>query len=257
MSSLQYVGMGFAYITKSFADMNFLNESWRVILSLETPRNQSTLNYANSEFDITSETFGHLINISGRQRMLSQRIILNIFLSSHGHEQSLKIARDDLNLFKDSHQALVVGNNEMPGVFFESLKLAYYDELDGHKKNLEFIDLAEQTLSAYESNYRSAPSLLSELGLLAMPIVKLLNQITLVYESESKAFVKLEQRKHRYLMNDIQNIAKQAKIVAVNAQISAARAGEVGREFSVVATELTHITEKIDCLAKTALQDFS
>jgi hypothetical protein len=220
-------------------------------------RNQGSASYANHEFDITSETFGHLINISGRQRMLSQRIILNIFLSTHGHEDALKIARDDLQLFRDSHHALVIGNSEMPGVFFENLRLAYYSELDGHKKNLEFINLVEKTLNAYEANYRTAQGLLDELGLLAMPIVKLLNQITLVYETESKEFVKLEQKKRRYLMNDIQNIAKQAKIVAVNAQISAARAGEIGREFSVVATELTNITEKIDSLVKTALLDFS
>ncbi len=226
-------------------------------MNLETRRNQSASNYANPEFDITSETFGHLINISGRQRMLSQRIILNIFLSTHGHENALKAARDDLELFRGSHHALVIGNSEMPGVFFESLRLAYYSELDGHKKNLEFINLAEQTLSAYEANYRTAQGLLDELGLLAMPIVKLLNQITMVYENKSKEFVKLEKKKRRYLMHDIQNIAKQAKIVAVNAQISAARAGEIGREFSVVATELTHITEKIDSLVKTALLDYN
>lgn len=215
------------------------------------------LNYTNSDFDITGETFGHLINISGRQRMLSQRIILNIFLSTHGHEDALKIVSDDLQLFKDSHHALVIGNSEMPGVFFESLRQAYYGDLDGHNKNLAFINLVEKTLNAYQSNYRTAQSLLDELGLLAMPIVKLLNQITQVYEAESKEFAKLEQKKRHSLMNDIQNIAKQAKIVAVNAQISAARAGEVGREFSVVATELTHITEKIDSLVKTALLDFN
>lgn len=224
-------------------------------MTLELKRTQSAAGYTNPDFEITGETFGHLINISGRQRMLSQRIVLNIFLSSSGHENALQTARDDLQLFRDSHHALVIGNSEMPGVFFESLRIAYYSDLDGHKKNLEFINLAEQTLSAFESKYRTAQGLLNELGLLAMPIVKLLNQITMVYEIESKEFAKLEQKKRRYLMSDIQNIAKQAKIVAVNAQISAARAGEVGREFSVVATELTLITEKIDSLVKTALLD--
>jgi len=45
--------------------------------------------------------------------------------------------------------------------------------------------------------------------------------------------------------------------VSVNAQIVAARAGEVGREFAVVAGELTNITAKIDELVRVAVGNVS
>lgn len=225
------------------------------VLNTQIQHKNRSLSNADHDFEITSETFGHLINVAGRQRMLSQRIILNIFLSRSGHEQALETARADLKLFRESHHDLVIGNAEMPGLFFENLKAIYHGELNGHKRNLEFINMAEQALDAHQNGYRTAQGFLDDLGLMAMPIVILLNQITMVYEVESKNFAILELKKHHDLLNDIQNIAKQAKFVAVNAQISAARAGVVGREFAVVATELTKITEKIDTLVRVALAD--
>ena len=48
--------------------------------------------------------------------------------------------------------------------------------------------------------------------------------------------------------------AHQAHIVAFNAQIVAARPGASGREFSVVAGELSRITSKIDELVREALR---
>lgn len=202
---------------------------------------------------ITSETFGTLINLAGRQRMLSQRIILNAVLSTMGHETALETAREALALFRVSHAALVQGNSELPGVFFENLRLVYFGEVEGDRKILEFINLVEQALSACEFGYRTAPGLLSELGQQATPIVTLLNRITVVYEGESKHHAQIQRKQHHELMSSIQNIAKQARIVSVNAQIVAARAGEVGREFAVVAGELTNITAKIDDLVRVAL----
>jgi hypothetical protein len=234
-----------------------MNLNWGSILESASHAQQKQTKNTAHTLPINGDTFSRLINVAGRQRMLSQRIVLNILLSSKENQETLKIARDDLELYRQSHSVLVYGNSEMPGVFFDELKEAYFGTLDGHNKNLQFINLADQALSAFEAGYRSAQGLMQELSQLAMPIVGLLNKITLVYEAESKLFAKEEARKHHALMSDIQNIAKQAKIVAVNAQIAAARAGDVGRKFSVVATELTNITEKIDSLVRAALIDAS
>ena len=43
-------------------------------------------------------------------------------------------------------------------------------------------------------------------------------------------------------------------MVAFNAQVVAARAGDVGREFAVVASTMTNITGEIDALVQTALE---
>ncbi len=214
---------------------------------------QDQRNVKSGNVAVSGETFGALINLAGRQRMLSQRIVLNAVLSTMGHETAMETAREALALFRVSHAALVHGNSELPGVFFENLRLVYFGEVEADRKITEFIELVEQALSACESGFRTAPGLLNELGRQATPIVALLNRITVVYEDESKQHSKVQRKQHHELMSSIQNIAKQARIVSVNAQIVAARAGEVGREFAVVAGELTNITVKIDELVRVAM----
>lgn len=202
---------------------------------------------------VSGEVFGALINLAGRQRMLSQRIILHTVLSSLGHEKALETGREALALFRDSHTTLVQGKGELPGVFFEELRLAYYGPVQGDQNIRNFISLAERALDANEAGLRQAPALLAELVGCATPMIALLNRITLVYENESKRHAVAMKKKMLDMMTDIKTIAKQARMVSFNAQIVAARAGDAGREFSVVAGVLTNITGEIDDLVHVAL----
>ena len=208
---------------------------------------------AGARVAVSGELFGVLINLAGRQRMLSQRIVLNAVLASLGQDHTMAIARETLALFRDSHTTLVQGNDELPGVFFEELRQAYFGPLQGDKHIREFMDLAERALDATAANFRSAPGLLRELGQSATAIVTLLNRITVVYEDESRRHSKAQKKQLHDMMNNIQTIAKQARIVSCNAQIVAARAGAAGREFSVVAGVLSTITGEIDELVHVAL----
>jgi methyl-accepting chemotaxis protein len=57
----------------------------------------------------------------------------------------------------------------------------------------------------------------------------------------------------RGVITDIETINRQARMVAFNARIVAARAGQAGKEFSVVAGVLSNITGEIDEMVSAAL----
>jgi len=54
------------------------------------------------------------------------------------------------------------------------------------------------------------------------------------------------------LIARIQRIASEARVVSMNARIVAARAGDHGREFAVVAERLTDISAEIETLSRSA-----
>ncbi|HEV7856302.1 MAG TPA: EAL domain-containing protein [Herminiimonas sp.] len=134
--------------------------------------------------EISGEVFGALINLAGRQRMLSQRIVLNVVLASLKQDQAMEAAREALALFQESHIRLVQGDAELPGIFFDELRLAYFGPLQGDKSIREFIGMMERTLASREIGHE----LLGRLGRSATSIAALLNRITAVYEEESRRY---------------------------------------------------------------------
>lgn len=202
---------------------------------------------------LSGEVYGALINVSGRRRFTSQRVVLYAVLASLGHDNAIDTSREALKLFRDAHTVLVEGDSQLPGVFCDELKDAYFGQTQGDRHIREFIGLAERTLDAIRAGSSQAKSLLDELVRSATPMLAVLNRITQVYEELAKRNA-LQVKKHlQGIMNDIKSIAKQARMVSFNAQIVAARAGQAGREFSVVAGVLTDITGEIDDLVHEAL----
>lgn len=202
---------------------------------------------------LSGEVFGALINLSGRRRFTSQRLVLYAVLASQGHDGAVKTAREALALFRGAHTALVKGSDSVPGIFCEEVREAYFGKLDGDAQIVYFMSLAERTLNAIEDRLRDAPALLEELVRITTPLLGILNQITTVYEEQSKRHAVLMKKQLRGIMTDIETIAKQAKMVSFNARIVAARAGQAGKEFSVVAGVLSNITTEIDDLVRAAL----
>jgi hypothetical protein len=202
---------------------------------------------------LSGEVFGMLINLSGRRRFTSQRLVLYAVLAAQGQPHLAVTAREALKLFRDAHVSLLNRGNGLPGVFCSELQDVYFGSVEGDRKIRHFIDLAERTLNAIEDGLKSAPGLLEQLVQFTTPLLAVLNQITTVYEEQSKKHARLMRKRLHNVMSDIETIAREAKMVAFNARIVAARAGEKGKEFAVVAGVLSRITTEIDELVKVAM----
>lgn len=206
-------------------------------------------------FKMSGETFGMLINLSGRRRFTSQRLVLYAVLSNRSKREAVSVARDALKLFSEAHEILVHGNDQIPGIFCDELETVYFGHEHGDARIRDFISLANRALNAVENGDASAASLVDDLVEMATPLLGLLNRITQVYEELSKRHAMRVRKQLVGIMSDIESISRQARMVAFNAQIVAARAGHAGREFSVVAGVLSDITGEIDTLVKEAMND--
>ena len=202
---------------------------------------------------LSGEVFGALINLSGRRRFTSQRLVLYAVLAVQGQPEAVATAREALALFRNAHHTLVNGSDTLPGIFCSELQEAYYGRLSGATQIAGFIELAERALDAAERGARTAPALLAELVEITTPVLAVLNQITSIYEELSKRHAVQMKKQLRGVITDIETIARQAKMVSFNARVIAARAGQAGKEFAVVAGVLSNITTEIDDMVKTAL----
>ena len=202
----------------------------------------------------SGQIYGTLINLSGRRRFTSQRVVLYAVLAQQGHDGAMALSRGALATFLEAHDTLVKGNGTVPGLFCDELKDVYLGAPGGEKTIRAFIDLARRTQDSVDARSPGAPVLLDELVASATPLLAVLNQITLVYENLATTQASSSRQQLSGVLTDIESIAKHARIVAFNAQVAAARAGGAGREFAVVAGELSAITSKIDELVHQAMR---
>jgi len=213
----------------------------------------NTRHLENEAKALSGEVFGAMINLSGRRRFTSQRIVLYAVLAAQGQDDAVALAREALVLFRSAHKALLTDADGLPGVFCAELREAYFGKLAGDREIAAFAEQADRTLAAISHGSGAAASLLAELVRLTTPTLAILNQITAVYEEQAKLHARLMKKQLRGVITDIEKINKQARMVAFNARVVAARAGQGGREFAVVAGVLSGITDEIDQMVTTAL----
>jgi hypothetical protein len=203
--------------------------------------------------DQADETYSALINTAGRQRMLSQRIVLFTLLAAQGDVGASTTAEQALALFRDSHTALATGGNGLPAPFTDELQAAFFGLRGVDAPVHEFIAMVQHALRAIRSGQ------ISQAGLPALverttPLLGQLNTLTLCYETHARRHA-VRQREHQEaLMEEIQRIAQEARMVSMNARIVAARAGQEGKEFAVVANVLSGISQRIEDLTRAALK---
>lgn len=200
--------------------------------------------------DVSVETIGELINLSGRQRMLSQRIVLQMLLAAQGDMAALGIARTCLETFTSAHAELAQGNARLPGAFSEALRQLYFGKPRGDARIREFIVLAKAAMDTLSAKTGQSNPSLDALVTHATPMLELLQTITQAYQQEMHVCEVALRKRQTEIAEHLGRISMQANIVAMNARVSAARAGPYGREFSVITTVLADIIQEMDQLIR-------
>ena len=189
------------------------------------------------------------VNRSARQRMLSQRLALQILLAERGVPGQLQAAETSLQLFADSQVQLQDEVRRATAEDATQLEAVYGSQGVG------------QTVQAFVDRCRRALGQLrrGETGAVAQ-VYEGLDEVLQALNLATSAFDAIAARREQHLMRelkgivtDIQQVAREAKIVSFNAQVIAARAGLAGREFGVVAGRLSDVSTDVDRLARKGL----
>ncbi|MCZ8221961.1 MAG: methyl-accepting chemotaxis protein [Acidovorax sp.] len=194
-----------------------------------------------------------LVNLAARQRMLSQRMVLQTVLAARGSDLHLKAARSSLTLFTDSQARLMDTPRHLDAASAEIIRRAYH----GPQGVGATIDaFAQQVSTALDLAERQSPRVEDALARLVEStdsVLDALNTATTAFDQVNKARSETLMKELAGIVASIQTVAREAKVVSFNAQVMAARAGQHGREFAVVANVLSGITNEIDGLSLQAV----
>lgn len=194
-----------------------------------------------------------LVNLAARQRMLSQRMVLQTVLAAGGSDLHLKAARSTLALFTTSQATLVDTPRHLDTADADRIRKVY----QGPSGVGATIDaFAQQVGTALDFTERRSPRVEEVLDRLVQTtdsVLEALNTATTVFDQVGKAKSETLMKELAGIVASIQTVAREAKVVSFNAQVMAARAGQHGREFAVVANVLSGITNEIDGLSLQAV----
>ena len=191
-----------------------------------------------------------LMNLAARQRMLSQRLTLQIVLASQGVPGKLAAAEETLHLFGKSEEKLVKTARQLAGAPGQVLKDVYFGPGQVEATVGGFLRHAQEALAHVRDPRAGTKASLDRLVDYMDKVLQALNTATSAFDRISTDKEATIMRELKGIVSHIQSVALEAKVVSFNAQVIAARAGAVGREFAVVANTLASISGQVDTLAR-------
>lgn len=193
-----------------------------------------------------------VVNLAARQRMLSQRMVLQTVLASSGSNLHLLAAQKTFQLFCDSHVKLLATPSNLDALSAQLVRDTYQGPRGVGPLIEDFMQQMRATLHSIERGGSFTDSL-NKLVTRTDPVLEALNTATTTFDNIAKGKASLLMKELTGIVSDIQTVAREAKVVSFNAQVMAARAGQHGREFAVVANVLSGITADIDGMSRKAI----
>lgn len=194
-----------------------------------------------------------LVNLAARQRMLSQRVVLQTVLAARGSAPHLKAARGSLALFTDSQARLVDTPRHLDAASAAIIHKVYHGPQGVGATIGAFAQQVDAALDLAERQSPRVEDTLARLVDSTDGVLDALNAATTAFDQLNKAQSETLMKELAGIVASIQTVAREAKVVSFNAQVMAARAGQHGREFAVVANVLSGITSEIDGLSLQAV----
>jgi methyl-accepting chemotaxis protein len=193
------------------------------------------------------------LNLAARQRMLSQRMVMQTLLAAAGNARQLEAARKCLEMFRDSHKQLLGTIDSYDPPSAQHLHTVYKGHQGINITILRFMDHMHTVLEHIAARSPKVQAALDVIVDSTDAVLDALNTATSAFDSVTKTRADLLFKELTLIVSDIHTVAREAKVVSFNAQVMAARAGQHGREFAVVANVLSGISTEIDGLSRKAI----
>ncbi len=197
------------------------------------------------------EVCGVLVNMSGKLRMLSHRVCLFVALVTNASDEEkkrnlLEYLEKSFLEFKNVYNSILNGNDDLglPKLSSERVADLLEKQPTSYKDviNSFIAQVDEIFIIGREGKVISEDTIISLSLFTANELLAALNAITSAFEEDISALADTKNQQITETLEYIYEVGSKIRMISFNAKIEAARVGDVGRGFSIIAGEIQNLS---------------